>query len=57
LRRQGDVHGIGPLCVCLASNNTSWVTGDVIQITGGGIPVGYLTYLHQVNARLGWTDE
>lgn len=55
LRRLGTVDDIGPLCVYLASEEASWLTGEVIQITGGSrIPVGYLTYLHHVNERLGW---
>ncbi|MFI5040427.1 MAG: SDR family NAD(P)-dependent oxidoreductase [Acidimicrobiales bacterium] len=57
LRRLGTVDDVGPLCVYLASDEASWVTGEVIQIHGGSrIPVGYLTYLHHVNARLGWDD-
>lgn len=58
LRRLGNPDDVGPLCVYLASDEAAWVTGEVIQITGGSrIPVGYLTYLHHVNQRLGWTDD
>jgi NAD(P)-dependent dehydrogenase (short-subunit alcohol dehydrogenase family) len=53
LRRLGTVDDVGPLCVYLASDEASWVTGDVIQVHGGSrIPVGYLTYLHHVSTRL-----
>jgi NAD(P)-dependent dehydrogenase (short-subunit alcohol dehydrogenase family) len=57
LRRLGTVDDIGPLCVYLASDEAAWVTGDVVQVHGGSrIPVGYLSYLHHVNERLGWDD-
>jgi NAD(P)-dependent dehydrogenase (short-subunit alcohol dehydrogenase family) len=57
LRRLGTVDDVGGLCVYLASDEASWVTGEVIQIHGGSrIPVGYLTYLHHINERLGWED-
>jgi NAD(P)-dependent dehydrogenase (short-subunit alcohol dehydrogenase family) len=50
LRRLGTVDDIGPLCVYLASDEASWLTGEVIQITGGSrVPVGYLSYLHRIN--------
>jgi 3-oxoacyl-[acyl-carrier protein] reductase len=58
LRRLGTVEDIGGLCVYLASDEAAWLTGEVIQMTGGSrIPVGYLTYLHHVNERLGWPPE
>jgi NAD(P)-dependent dehydrogenase (short-subunit alcohol dehydrogenase family) len=57
LRRLGTVDDVGPLCVYLASDEASWVTGEVVQIHGGSrIPVGYLSYLHHINERLGWDD-
>jgi NAD(P)-dependent dehydrogenase (short-subunit alcohol dehydrogenase family) len=57
LRRLGTVDDVGPLCVYLASDESAFVTGEVIQVHGGSrIPVGYLTYLHHVNERLGWED-
>jgi NAD(P)-dependent dehydrogenase (short-subunit alcohol dehydrogenase family) len=57
LRRLGTVDDIGALCVYLASDEASWVTGEVIQIHGGSrISVGYLTYLHHINERLGIGD-
>jgi NAD(P)-dependent dehydrogenase (short-subunit alcohol dehydrogenase family) len=58
LRRLGTVDDIGPLCVFLASDEAAWLTGEVIQVTGGSrVPVGYLSYLHRINERLGWDDE
>ena len=37
----------------LASDESSWITGDVIQVTGGSrIPVGYLTYMYRVTQQL-----
>lgn len=57
LRRLGTVDDIGWICVFLASDEASWLTGEVIQVTGGSrIPVGYLTYMHHVNERLGRPD-
>ncbi len=54
LRRLGTADDIGSLCVYLASDEAGWLTGEVIQITGGSrIPVGYLSYLHHVDERLG----
>ena len=42
----------------LASDEASWVTGEVIQIHGGSrIPIGYLSYLHHINEKLGWEDD
>jgi len=58
LRRLGNVDDIGWLCVYLASDEAAWITGEVIQMTGGSrIPVGYLTYLHHVNERLGFPPD
>lgn len=49
LRRMGTVDDIGPLCAYLASDEASWVTGEVIHVTGGSrVAVGYLSYLHRV---------
>lgn len=53
LRRLGTVDDVGPLCVYLASDEASWITGTVIPVTGGSrIPVGYLSYLHHINEQL-----
>jgi 3-oxoacyl-[acyl-carrier protein] reductase len=49
LRRLGTPDDIGPLCVYLASDESSWVTGQIIHAEGGSIlPVGYLSYLRHV---------
>jgi NAD(P)-dependent dehydrogenase (short-subunit alcohol dehydrogenase family) len=57
LRRLGTVDDVGALCVYLASDEASWVTGEVVHIHGGSrITVGYLSYLHHVNEQLGWDD-
>jgi NAD(P)-dependent dehydrogenase (short-subunit alcohol dehydrogenase family) len=51
LQRLGTPDDVGPLCAFLASDASSWQTGTVTQLNGGSpIPVGYLTYLHHVNA-------
>ncbi len=53
LRRLGTIDDIGALCAFLASDEASWINGEVIQLTGGSrIAVGYLTYLYHVNRRL-----
>jgi NAD(P)-dependent dehydrogenase (short-subunit alcohol dehydrogenase family) len=52
LQRLGTPDDIGPVCVYLASDESAWQTGTVTHINGGSpIPVGYLTYLHHVNAQ------
>jgi NAD(P)-dependent dehydrogenase (short-subunit alcohol dehydrogenase family) len=53
LQRLGTPDDIGPACVYLAADESSWQSGTVMHINGGSpIPVGYLTYLHHVNAAL-----
>jgi NAD(P)-dependent dehydrogenase (short-subunit alcohol dehydrogenase family) len=53
LQRLGTPDDVGPLCVYFASDESSWVTGSVVQVTGGSpIPIGYLTYLHHKNSDL-----
>ncbi|AYJ85076.1 SDR family oxidoreductase (plasmid) [Sphingomonas paeninsulae] len=50
LRRLGVVDDVGPLAVYFASDESSWTSGTVVQVTGGSrIPVGVLTYLHRMN--------
>ena len=50
LRRLGKVEDIGPLAVYFVSDESSWITGTVVQATGGSrIPVGLLTYLWRKN--------
>jgi NAD(P)-dependent dehydrogenase (short-subunit alcohol dehydrogenase family) len=53
LQRLGTPDDVGPLCVYFAADESSWVTGSVVQVTGGSpVPVGYLTYLHHKNRDL-----
>lgn len=50
LRRLGEVDDVGPLAVYFASDESSWTSGTVVQVTGGSrIPVGVLTWLHKRN--------
>lgn len=50
LRRLGTVDDVGPLAVYFAADESAWVSGTVVQVTGGSrIPVGTLTYLHHIN--------
>jgi NAD(P)-dependent dehydrogenase (short-subunit alcohol dehydrogenase family) len=53
LRRVGKPDDVGALVAFLASDEASWITGEVIQITGGSrITVGYLTYMHHITEQL-----
>jgi 3-oxoacyl-[acyl-carrier protein] reductase len=53
LQRLGTPDDVGPLCVYFAADESAWVTGSVVQVTGGSpLPVGYLTYLHHQNKDL-----
>ncbi|MCW2580065.1 MAG: family oxidoreductase [Blastococcus sp.] len=53
LQRLGTPDDVGPLCVYFAADESSWVTGSVVQVTGGSpVPVGYLSYLHHKNKDL-----
>ena len=53
MRRLGTPDDIGAACVFLAARESSWITGEVIQVTGGSrIPVGYLTYMHHITEQL-----
>jgi len=50
LQRLGQVDDIGPLAVYFLSDESQWISGTVVQATGGSrIPVGLLTYLHHKN--------
>lgn len=50
LRRLGNVDDVAHLCVYFASDEAQWVSGQVVQVTGGSrIPIGLLTYLWKVN--------
>jgi NAD(P)-dependent dehydrogenase (short-subunit alcohol dehydrogenase family) len=58
LRRLGTVDDVGPLCVYLASDEASWITGTVVPVTGGSrIPIGLLAYLRRVDRRLSDNDD
>lgn len=50
LGRLGKPDDIAALCVYLASDEADWVSGSVIQVTGGSrLPMGYLAYLHKIH--------
>lgn len=50
LQRLGQVDDIGPLAVYFLSDEAEWISGTVVQATGGSrIPVGLLSYLHHKN--------
>ncbi len=49
LGRLGTPDDIGPLCVYLAADKSSWISGSVIQVNGGSrVPIGYMAYLHKI---------
>lgn len=49
LGRLGKAEDVAALCVYLASDAAQWVSGTVIQVTGGSrLPMGYLAYLHKI---------
>jgi 3-oxoacyl-[acyl-carrier protein] reductase len=53
LRRLGTADDVGALCAFLASDEAAWISGEVIQLTGGSrISVGYLTYMHHITEEL-----
>jgi NAD(P)-dependent dehydrogenase (short-subunit alcohol dehydrogenase family) len=53
LRRLGEVEDIAYVCAFLAADESAWITGETIHVTGGSrIPVGYLTYMHHITERL-----
>jgi NAD(P)-dependent dehydrogenase (short-subunit alcohol dehydrogenase family) len=53
LRRLGKVDDIGWLAVYFAADESAWISGQVVQATGGSrLPIGLLTYLHHVNERM-----
>jgi NAD(P)-dependent dehydrogenase (short-subunit alcohol dehydrogenase family) len=50
LRRIGKVDDVASLCVYFASDESEWVSGQVVQVNGGSrIALGLLTYLWKVN--------
>ena len=49
LGRLGKAEDVAALCVFLASDEAEWISGTVIQATGGSrLPMGYLAYLHKI---------
>lgn len=53
LRRLGKAADIGYLAVYFAADESAWITGSVVQATGGSrIPIGTLTYLHHINEAM-----
>lgn len=51
LQRLGTPDDIGPLCAYLVSDESAWTSGALIPVNGGSfVPMGYLSYLHRVNA-------
>lgn len=50
LQRLGHVDDIGAMVVYFLSDEAAWISGQVVQATGGSrIPVGMLSYLHHKN--------
>lgn len=50
LRRLGKIEDVAYLCVYFAADESEWVSGQVIQVTGGSpVPMGLLTYLWKKN--------
>jgi NAD(P)-dependent dehydrogenase (short-subunit alcohol dehydrogenase family) len=53
LRRLGTVADVGALCVFLAADESSWITGAVIPLHGGSrISVGYMSFMHRINKMM-----
>jgi len=53
LRRLGHIDDIGPLCVYFAADESAWVSGSVVQVTGGSrISIGTLSYMHHINKMM-----
>lgn len=53
LRRLGAVEDVGPLAVYFASDESSWVSGAIVPVNGGGrVPIGMLSYLYHVNREM-----
>lgn len=58
LQRLGTIDDVGPLAVYFVSDESSWVSGTVVQVTGGSrIPVGLLAYLRRMNAAPGTSRD
>lgn len=53
LRRLGQIDDVGPLAVYFMADESSWVSGTVVPVTGGSrIPVGLLAYLRRINEKM-----
>jgi NAD(P)-dependent dehydrogenase (short-subunit alcohol dehydrogenase family) len=53
MRRLGNVDDIGPLAAYYMADESEWITGTVVQATGGSrISVGVLSYLHKINQKM-----
>ncbi len=53
MHRLGEVDDVGPLCVYFAADESSWTSGAIVRLDGGArLPVGYLTYFHNINKKL-----
>lgn len=58
LRRLGHVDDVGPLCVYFAADESAWVSGSVVQVTGGSrLSVGTLSYLYHINKMMDAKEE
>jgi NAD(P)-dependent dehydrogenase (short-subunit alcohol dehydrogenase family) len=53
LRRLGEVEDVAPSVVYYLADESSWVSGTILQVTGGSrISVGVMSYLHKVNRMM-----
>lgn len=58
LRRFGTVDEIGAICVFFASDEASWITGEVLQAHGGNPSAASLQrYLYHINAQMQGREE
>ena len=57
MRRLGNVDDVAYLCVYFAADESQWVTGQVVQVTGGSrIPLALLSYLKKVDKEMEQTE-
>mgnify|MGYP003353657971 CR=1 FL=1 len=50
LQRLGKVEDIAGICVFFASDESEWISGQVVQVNGGSrIPLGLITFLWKMN--------
>lgn len=58
LQRIGTPDDIGPLCVYLVSDESSWTSGAIIPVHGGSpVPMGYVSYMRKANRDIGRVRE